>query len=85
MKNEEIEKIFTANGKRLILDMEIEENELIDMTHSLAKAWYLNDMDIPAAVKKKLIKSELKQIQIYCRRIVGKVNDNLEILNEAEK
>ena len=82
METEEIEQIFSTDGQKLMLYMEIEENELLDISHNLAKAWYIDSLDIPAGLKIKLLTVQLEEIKTYSKAITKKINENLNRLNK---
>ena len=82
MKKEEIERIFSVDGQKLMLDMEIEENELVDIYHNLAKAWYIDSLDIPADLKRKLLTVQLEEIKTYSKAITKEINESLKRLNK---
>ena len=82
METEEIEQIFSADGQKLMLDMEIEENELLNISHNLAKAWYIDSLDIPAGLKRKYLSAQLEEIKTYSKAITKKINESLNRLNK---
>ena len=82
MKKEEIERIFSTDGQKLMFDMEIEENELVNISHNLAKAWYIDSLDIPAGLKRKLLTVLLEEIKTYSKAITIKINESLNRLNK---
>ena len=82
MEKEEIERIFSTDGQKLMLDMEIEENELVNIYHNLAKAWYIDSLDIPADLKRKLLTVQLEEIKTYSKTITKKINESLTRLNK---
>ena len=82
MKKEEIERIFSTNGQKLMLDMMIEENELMNIYHNLAKAWYIDSLDIPAGLKRKLLTVLLEEIKTYSKTITKEINEALTRLNK---
>ncbi len=82
MKKEEIERIFSTDGQKLMLDMEIEENELVNIYHNLAKAWYIDSLDIPADLKRKLLTVQLEEIKTYSKTITKEINESLTRLNK---
>ncbi len=78
MKKEEIEDIFKKEGQAIFYNEEIEENELTDLYHNLAKSWYLNHLNLPVEIKRELIKSELIEAKGYCKTIIEKINNILK-------
>ena len=76
MKNEEIKEIFKQDfGKRIMIDMEIEQNELAYINYYLSVAEYLDTLDIPTDVKRKEIKSALKMVKTAAKVIVNKIDE----------
>ena len=79
MKKEEVKEIFKQNiGKRIMLDLEIEENELAYINYYLSIAEYLDGLNIPTDLKRKEIKSALKMVRTAAKVIVNKVDEILK-------
>lgn len=85
MKKEEIERIFSTDGQKLMFDMEIEENELLNIYHDLARAWYIDSLDIPDGLKRKLLTVQLEEIRTYSKTITKKINEALREVNKEKK
>ena len=75
-----IKHIFSSDTspERLLNDMEIEENELNDIHHNLAKAWYIDGLNIPTEYKKKLLQVQLRDVKTYCFYIIKKIDSALK-------
>ena len=78
MKNEEIKEILTkiaADSSELIFyDMEIDSNDIPEIYHSFAKAWYINNLVIPKEIKRELVKKEFDDIKKACQSIIKLVD-----------
>ena len=74
MKNEEIKEILTkiaADSSELIFyDMEIDSNDIPEIYHSFAKAWFINNLAIPKEIKRELVKKEFDDIKKACQSII---------------
>ncbi len=76
MKKDEVKEIFKQNfEKRIMIDLEIEENELNNINYYLSVAEYLDTLDIPYEIKKKEIKSALKMVKTAAKVIANKIDE----------
>lgn len=78
IKKEEIGEIFLVDGEKIMNDMEIEQNELIDISHNLAEAWYIDSLNIPLQLKRDLLRVQLSDIKTYAQFIIKKIDETLE-------
>ena len=74
MKNEEIKEILTkmaADSSELIFyDLEIDKDDIAEIYHSYAQAWYINNLAIPKEIKRELVKKEFDDIKKACQSII---------------
>ena len=79
MKKEEIKEILKQDfGKRIMLDLEIEQNELAYINYYLSVAEYIDTLDIPVDIKRKEIKSALKMVKTAAKVIANKMDEVFE-------
>ena len=78
MKNEEIKEILTEvvtdSSELIFYDMEIDKDDIAEIYHSYAQAWYINNLAIPKEIKKELIKKEFNDIKKACQSIIKLVD-----------
>ncbi len=79
MKKDEVKEIFKQNfEKRIMLNLEIEQNELAYINYYLSVAEYIDTLDIPVDIKRKEIKSALKMVKTAAKVIVRKIDETFE-------
>ncbi len=83
MKNEEIKeiltKIATDSSEQIFYDLEIDKDDIAEIYHSYAQAWYINNLAaIPKEIKRELVKKEFNDIKKACQSIVKLVDSTLK-------
>ncbi len=79
MKKDEVKEIFKQNfEKRIMLNLEIEQNELAYINYYLSVAEYIDTLDIPVDIKRKEIKSALKMVKTAAKVIANKMDEVFE-------
>ena len=82
MKNEEIKEILTKiaadSSEQIFYDLEIDKDDIAELYHSYAQAWYINNLAIPKEIKRELVKKEFNDIKKACQSIVKLVDSTLK-------